>query len=440
MDVRVLRPHGDDPEVIYTALRYAEKAALAVANASASALKAADTDAFSQVHCKMVVPEKKKSKKQQAADKRENDKPYPMLVLPTDENGRTKLPQMSLPGKSFPYPLMRQKFPELASGLVSGITYSVTQDYRRNRFLALVGKRGNENYRSRPVSFRGADIKVLREESEDGVDYILDLPVLSTSSEELVDSEGQPVHRVKLLLETRRLPRDKREALDEYAKGKKCPQVDLNYNKKKKRWYVKIPYEAEVRQADVDPKRIMVVYPPGVDRNDQLRFLLCEFRPSRGRPWRVDVEFRSYKQAADQCERMRKWRGQKYRQDGKDGVHQRTGSIGHGRNRALKGLEKVHRKARNTTNTFMQQRAALIVRTAIKWRCGRIELLDFAKVIEMFPERKVFGKFPYFMFQTLIAQKCEQHGIECEVLPPGDDFCERFESAMADEILVKETA
>jgi hypothetical protein len=128
-------------------------------------------------------------------------------------------------------------------------------------------------------------------------------------------------------------------------------------------------------------------------------------------PWIEELEWESALRAKENIERRRKGIAAKYRCDA-----DASGRNGHGRRRVLETSERMTVKRANQQKDFNNNRARHIVDTAIRWKCGRIEMENLSEVPK--PETLVLGAWNYFQLNERVKLLCGQHGMEFQLEKP----------------------
>lgn len=351
------------------------------------------------------------------------------LVAPLGKSKKIKLPEFKEPkSPDSLYAKGRIRFPFMSSSITAAVVKESRGSYVKKRFAYLIGKEHPRTYRNYSIPIHDAVWRVTRVKEGDYWNYHISVPMLSQEAVGF-EEDGQPVTRLIFSVEVNYKMDREKKVLDQIIDGK-IKKNQIKIGQSNGQWTIFIPYDKAIEShPDLDPTRTLEVYPPGPDENGRARFLNCTYHPSRGQPWTETVEFRSAIKFWNHYDSRAKAISQKYRQDAKFGGINRVGAVGHGRKRALQNKERWQAKYHRVTKTFNQQRAAFIVRCAIKMRCGRIEMVDMTG---KFPkDLRVFDNWPYYDLQQCIKNCCESKGITFDLKSgPWDEILDKADALL----------
>jgi len=407
MPVKLLKPLNTDWQTAGEILRNLSRSCARMANITLSNCVSLDSDLF---NCITFNEEEE-------------------AELPTNRRGKVKLPPLPPPPRS-EYKQLAERYPFVSSGIVSAVTREARQKYIRDRFDMILGRKSSTTYRSFPIPIRGADWRLSLTRGGDSGQYanfIISIPLLSTKSNKYQDTDGKPLRRITFALETGRLPSDRIRVLRQIAEGdmKRCT-LRLVWKQRRKSWIVNIPYYHEPKDHELDPERVMELYPPGPDDDGTKRFLKCVFKPSGGQVRGTDVEFKSIVQSYAVYRRRSNALADRYRQDRQSGTEQPQGRIGHGRRRAMRDIRAHEAKYNRSQDTWCKQRAAFIAKTAIRWKCGKIRMVDLSEIPPA-SSLHALQPCPNYRLTESIQHACEASGIVLELIKPEEhETVQRF--------------
>jgi hypothetical protein len=314
------------------------------------------------------------------------------------------------------YRSLTQRFPSLATGILSAIDKEVGDKYRRNRISILLGRAMPPGWLdTAPIPLRGQDARVVR--IADGR--------FAVRCNFYAKKMGRKQIDIPIRSDPERLPQAWRDTLDGLAAGKLKRRgllIHCRGTRLKRKWYVDVPYEIGVEQPKIIDGRVLQVRRP-IDGNG---FLRCRWQPKRGAPRSVDIEYQSALPIGERNEFLRKSMQHKYR------CHrEKSGRRGHGRKRAVEPFRKLTTKRENQQKAFNQNAARYILNMARRWRCGTIELEDLSKVPDT--TTLVLGSWPYFQIKQRLSDLCDEHGLGLKVVEPIEVITERLEDGNEDE-------
>jgi hypothetical protein len=343
------------------------------------------------------------------------DADKPTMIL--DSHPRTK----GKSGKEYPdfkkiygqapkvenYQILRRAFPFVESSIVNCCCRSAWQNWLKQRTQVLTGRSRVREYRDeQPITIRDGRAKL----KWDGEEFRLTFQLFA---------KPQKKKPVEVIVASRHIKEEWRKVLDQYAAGaKRMPAIliDCQGSRQRRKWFVHIPYEAEaIEHSNLIADRVLSVRRP----DDGNGFLQCRL-PQNGRAPRTEkLEWESALRAVEGVDARRKGIANKYRCDA---AH--PARSGHGRKRTLETSRRMRRKRANQQMAFNFNRALHIVNTAIRWKCGRIEMENLSKVPK--PETLVLGKWNYYIINSRVAMLCAVHGIEFALMKPVEVITEEF--------------
>lgn len=292
------------------------------------------------------------------------------------------------------YEEIRKRFPFLSARLINYLVRDVRQRYMAARFEILIGKRSAPTYRQYSLQSDQCSLEM----TDDGI--VLSFALFSK------ESDLDCPRRINFLMKSWRLKGQHRSIIESIAKGdRKLKSVRLRFLERKRKWMVSFPYETDGVVFKMVEGRVLEVSPPG---NGKILRASCfpKGRNIKNKEdvWFEDLEFDSaiaFRKAYDR--RIRNM-SRKYRQDSS------TGGKGHGRTRALKNKTAFQDKYKRACRTFNQQRAAHIIKLAVRWRCSSIEFLCPADV--KLDGYNLLESWPWYQLEECIRNKAEEHGVE----------------------------
>lgn len=316
------------------------------------------------------------------------------------EEGRIELPKkgkkLDLPDLNVEKEAYRHvcdKLPFLSTRTISLILRDVKNRYRASRFDVLTGRKSSPVYKSYPSVTDSWSVKKVEN------DYVITVTFFSRTP--LPDCPS----RVSFILNASKL-RENAYFMDELVDGKHQSTIKIVWLDRKKKWMINFSHEVTAKEHKLDADRILHVYPPGNGK-----ILKCSYfkNVKTHDVWSQDVEFDSVMASRKAFEDRRNRISYKYRQD-RLCPELKTGSVGHGRKRAMQAKERWQAKYQRKTKTFNQQRAAAIVATAIKWKCGQVHFLNPSDVsIEGY---NLLDSWPWYNLEQCIKNKCEENSIK----------------------------
>jgi len=182
----------------------------------------------------------------------------------------------------------------------------------------------------------------------------------------------------------------------------KIGESELIYDKKKRCWVLNLAYRFTPEpDASLDPDKIM-----GVDLGIQcvayLGFNFCEDR--------LHIERSEVEQFRSQIENRK-------RNLQRQGKYCGDGRIGHGyatRNKPVLSISDKISRFRDTAN---HKYSSFIVRTALKYGCGTIQMEDLKDIADK-TENKFLKDWTYYDLRQKVKYKAEEHGIELKLVNP----------------------
>ncbi len=389
LSVAVIKPLNCSWDDAGFALRVVEKACVCAANTTQAHLLRADTSLF--------------------------ELPFVdngSVQLPKKKNGKAeKLPPLDPAILKRVCRNVTARFAFVGTRIISYVTRDVESRYRGSRFNVALGQKHSPTYRSYAIAQDQYRLK-----HDGNGTFEIAIALLSRKADLVRNTDDGPVPvecptRPNFLLHTSRLPSWQKKVLAEIAAGgRKAATLKIVHNQRKKKWIVLIPYDLEGidTSTKMDPKRVLEVFPPGKGEILKMAFLAKE-RPATEEKQKTDVwsmliEFASAVGMLAGYQRRGKAISRKYRQD--DG---QSGAVGHGRARALKNPKAVQAKYKRAAKTLNQQRAAFIVKYAVRWRCGTIVFHDPSNADK---EYNLLPKWRWFEFKTCLQNAAERAKIE----------------------------
>lgn len=284
------------------------------------------------------------------------------------------------------------------SMVYNGVSRHVFGVYMKNRWAILLGNR-SLNLSDRPrIRIRGSACRVRRVTHPTGEfdRYELCVPLRSGAAPLIVGlglkgQAGDTIAWLEALAtgEHESRPRDGTLVLVE--------ETEAGRRIKRWKWCTsRARAPGEFIRGEVDPDRIAYLHAPA----DQSCFIRLVDESGRM------VERISGDQLAERIERSeRRFRAQgaNWRQSPGSGAH------GHGRLRALQGRRGKRDAHRDWVKTKIGQWASHIVKTATRWRCGRLVVQDFTALD---PTKTRMGKFAYCDLLGSLKNRCDASPVQ----------------------------
>lgn len=387
LSIAIVKPVDCTWEIAGKALSAVSRACMNGANLAQTFINTAETETYRKIVCS----------------------PDGRLDLPK-KGKKICLPKLSVDSEA--YHFVRERLPYLGSRTASYIVQEVKQRYMGLRFSVLTAQKRCPEYKTFPFL---TDVwSVEKKETT----YILSVSVFSRDA--LFDNCPP---RLSFVLATNKLRGDYADLMDEIAQGKHARCIRIVRNERKKKWMVLFPCEIQPSEHKLVEGRVMHVYPPG--NGKLLRCAYFKRQPANAIDdvWREDIEYESAMASRKIYEERRNRISHKYRQD-RSCSELPTGAVGHGRKRALLAKEKWQSKYDRRTTTLNQQRAAHIVKLAIRWKCSIIEFLNPSDVT--LDGYNLLPSWPWFKLEQSIKNKCEEHGIEFRKVAYDEDVFLKF--------------
>ena len=175
----------------------------------------------------------------------------------------------------------------------------------------------------------------------------------------------------------------------------------------RKEWRVSLmrpQYEGEHEQVDPIADRWLVMDWPESQADPDGRPALLSGTVSfeNGRPWTFYVRCDDLQPIKRRYEQNRRSMGEHYHWS-------EGGSHGHGRNRAIRGRDRLAEGWNYAQDNACKQMAAGIVREAVKMRCSGVK---WKKLNGRDPQTLLLGSFPYYELQKTVEQKSQRHGLK----------------------------
>ncbi len=411
--LQLVLPLNCDWDTAGRALRAVRKACTFAANWEITSLLARDRGAFScgtfSPEGEFVLPTRKKKNKK-------------------DKRGKLDIPKLAeAKGEASDYNLLRKACPFVSSSIVSNVAHHVERKYLQERFEHLILKRNAPYYRSFPIPIHNQRWHL----EEQGQGFIIVFSLLSTDAQGFSDNDGKPLTQIRFVLDMRGLRGFEKKALEHFASLPRTPagakerhEISIQLNERSNKWMILIPYRRGINERDLIADRVMEVFPYG-----KASFLKC-VHYAKPIPWTEDIEYTSVEKFHNWYHKHRAEISTKYRQDNRRGKP-KVAAVGRGRRRALKNKEPLAKKYQCMARTFNQQRAAHIVRMALRWRCGQIKMVDMVTVGR---EHLVLGSWKYYELQQDIRKACEPQGIKLELVP---DIIDELQAAFTANVVDK---
>ncbi|MFJ3388919.1 RNA-guided endonuclease TnpB family protein [Lysinibacillus sp. NPDC086135] len=181
----------------------------------------------------------------------------------------------------------------------------------------------------------------------------------------------------------------------------KLSMSKMQYDDKKKKWFLLLTYSFEAQKKELDSNRIL-----GIDLGINIPAMLAisdstHYRQAIGNAEEIKMFEKQVMQRKNRLQKSRVWAG--------------DGSVGHGRKTRLKPLEKIGNKISNYKKTKNHCWSREIVNIALREQCGVIQMEDLSGIAE----NETFLKtWTYFQLQTMIENKASEHGIKVVKIEP----------------------
>lgn len=180
----------------------------------------------------------------------------------------------------------------------------------------------------------------------------------------------------------------------------KLSMSKMQYDQRKKKWFLLLVYSFEVSKTTLDPNKIL-----GVDLGINIP-AMCAVSNSFET---LSVGNRS------EIERFEREVRAKRRELQKSCVWASDGARGHGTKRRTKRLEQIGSRIANFKNTKNHCYSRAIVDFALKNQCGTIQLEDLSGIAS---NEVLLKQWTYFDLQQKITNKAAEHGIKVIQVSP----------------------
>lgn len=185
------------------------------------------------------------------------------------------------------------------------------------------------------------------------------------------------------------------------SKEYKLSMSKMQYDKRKKKWFLLLAYTFESSEVVSDKDKIL-----GVDLGINIPAMCAisddiYFRQAIGNAEEVRMFEKQVMARKKRLQKARVWAGE--------------GSIGHGTKTRLKPLEKIGEKISNYKNTKNHCWSREIVNIAIKNGCGTIQLEDLSGIAD---NNTFLKTWAYFDLQMKIENKAKEVGIQVVKIEP----------------------
>lgn len=407
--VEILKPINCSWETAGKVLRSVERACIDAANFIVTTCLARDRDAFASIifnsEGERILPKAPRGKKDTSTttvdDPDQEDQPL-----------RLNLPAMDVAVGTQEYHMLRQLFPHVSSNIISCINESVKKKYMQTRTQVILGRRSAEHYRNYSIPIHNQRWRMFKDEKGN---YTIQLSLLSQDAKGFLDNEGNPLTSLVFALKTSKIRGFEQKAFDKLAAlpiaeptglPKIRKEIKIKNNRLGKKWMVLIPYDREKEERDLIQGRVMQVLPY---KQNGLVSCYCEM-PAQ--PFVEDIECSSVIKFHGWFHKYRNEINLKYRQSNK-GKGPKSGSVGHGRQRAMRKSVQLKRSYNNMVECYNRQKASYIVKLAIRWRCAQVSMINLS---ELDKDSLALKDWRYSDLIKYISDLCEENRITFELV------------------------
>lgn len=311
--------------------------------------------------------------------------------------------------KNLTYPKFKEKYEhELGSASFAALCQTAQQRWNKDWFSVLVsGDVSLPSFKSNcPILVRADNVKILEQPNGDFTDRLIKLKFRRVQ-------KGQVIEDV-FVLSNRSFDSSRTAIWNRLQSGEyKLGNVQLNFSKRKHKWFVTIPYSFDA-PPEIDDSETTV----GVDMGISVPLCLAVYPGFERAMLREEGEtiqaFRS------QIRRRRA----KLRSNERGILERRAG---HGRSHKLAAMEKLENLVKDFRRTRNHALSLAVINFAKKHNAGRIVLEDLKgfreeKIQERIESDKKQGYFleewSTFELQTMIEQKAKVEGMKTVKIDP----------------------
>lgn len=292
-------------------------------------------------------------------------------------------------GHLYCYPRLSKEYPDVPTGIICAAEGRARKLFQQNAADVLRSETALPTFRkdcSIPLPVAGYSLL------KDGADtYVASIQLLSRQAAKSRKLPG----RIQLVVANNWRDKSAGRVLWQIAEGTLKRGIASLFRKKRD-WYISIPYEAEpvLLEEEFDPEQVM-----GVAFGTQCALAYAfNHSPKRGELGGEEVLAHQKKMLArkKQIREQYNWSGRK----------------GHGRENALKPLQLLQDKERNYRNLTNERYAKWIVEIAKKNRCGIIRVESDSN--QTGKQNAVLSYWPQAALRQKIRNKAEAYGIEVQ--------------------------
>lgn len=280
--------------------------------------------------------------------------------------------------------------PDLPSGSIAAVKQKVTAQWKQYRYQLLTGEcAGIQRHSDRSFSLSSVEVRLFKNPAG----TFAKIKVSARKSNDVLEDKDMYIVLPFSFSHKNPMIESAVSRLIELGNGvTSSPTI----SKRGRKWFLSFSVELPVRQNELVDERILNVYIPG----EGDAFL--EMAPSN------DLNRKSYLES-DSALHMKRGFEARRKKMNRSYYNSTSGSrVGHGRKRALKGPHRITEKFENSRRTWNQQRAAVIVKEALKHQCSSIHMTDLceAKLSDL-----RLGDWSYYEFMDFVEKAAKKEGI-----------------------------
>lgn len=408
--IEIVKPLNCSWKTAGDVLRSVESACINMANLTVTSCLSRDREAFASIIYDTDGKRKMPVKSTKKADGNDGEGEVPEII-------KLNLPPMDDAENTEEYHLLRKLYPHVSSNIASVVSQTVKKKYIQTRTQVLTGKRSVECYRNYSIPIHNQRWRMTKTEhllnNKSVANYTIRCSLLSKEATGFVDNHGEPLAYIDFALRTSKIRGFEQQAFDIFAalpineltgSERIRKEIKIKFNGRAKKWMALIPYNRKKEDRDLIADRVMLVAPY---KKNNIVSCYCDMPNSR--PFVDDIECTSVIKFNTYFMRHRNEINTKYRQGNNAPRRFRGGSVGHGRKRALRKSEQLRISYNNMSECYNRQKASYIVKLAIRWRCGKIHMMNLS---ELDRSSLALHDWRYADMQKYISDLCEENRIE----------------------------
>ena len=296
-------------------------------------------------------------------------------------------------GHLYCYPRLAEEYPEVPSSIICAAEGRARKVFQQNAEGILRSEKSLPGFRkdcSIPIPVAG-----YRLQKEGEATCTAEIQFLSRQGAKMQKMPG----RIKLMLASNWRDKTAGKIFSQLAEGTVKRGVATIF-RKKRAWYISIPYETEVLHSaeDFEPDLTM-----GVAFGVHCALCYAFNRSLKRGELKGDeviAHWDKFMARRNQIQEQYKWSGRK----------------GHGRESALKPLRQLYEKERNFRRLTNERYAKWIVEIAEKNRCGKI-CIEAGDIIQQGRRKILLASWPRDELRRKILEKAEAKGIAVQECP-----------------------